>query len=257
MTRRSILRLPLMTCWILWSCSTTDQTGHGDSAAGSGVVDGGGAGQSDSGTDAAVSGSDGGAGTRDGGNVDAGDAGTAGALLWYRTCGDPVCQAGNSAMPGVRDCTTEKSGDPCSVDQDRCNTGACHVALLCTSTNPIGPWGCPISRREYKQDIQYLTPEAIEAYRQELLHLRLATWRYRHAPRRQHLGILLDDIDNQERSVAVDDGGRQVDLYGYASLAVATLQLQQRKIEVLEQEVRQLQQQLAQPRIPEPAQSCR
>jgi hypothetical protein len=47
-------------------------------------------------------------------------------------------------------------------------------------------------------------------------------------------------IDDQEGSSAVEANGDTVDLYGYASLAVATLQLQARQIDDLKAEIEKL-----------------
>jgi hypothetical protein len=64
--------------------------------------------------------------------------------------------------------------------------------------------------------------------------MKLATWRYKHSPDRRRLGFIIDD---HESSVAVEDPGDRVDLYGYASLAVPTLQRQAQQIPTLEREV--------------------
>jgi hypothetical protein len=69
--------------------------------------------------------------------------------------------------------------------------------------------------------------------------MKLARYRYTaqgpNAPRR--LGFLIDD---QESSPAVDAERDMVDLYGYLSMAVASLQVQAREIEALKAEVAQL-----------------
>jgi hypothetical protein len=66
------------------------------------------------------------------------------------------------------------------------------------------------------------------------MRMKLATWRYKAEPARERLGFILDD---HEASVAVDAPRDMVDLYGYTSLAVATLQLQAREIETLRAEL--------------------
>jgi hypothetical protein len=65
---------------------------------------------------------------------------------------------------------------------------------------------------------------------------RLATYRYRDAgpADRAHLGFIIEDV---EPSAAVDAERDQVDLYGYASMAVAALQVQARQIESLQAEL--------------------
>lgn len=67
--------------------------------------------------------------------------------------------------------------------------------------------------------------------------MRLATWRYKQDPSKQHLGFIIDD---NEQYHAVDPARDMVDLYGYTSLAVAALQVQAREIEALRREVAEL-----------------
>ena len=67
--------------------------------------------------------------------------------------------------------------------------------------------------------------------------MKLATWRYKQDPARERLGFMIDD---NEQSVAVDLDRDLVDLYGYASLAVATVQLQAQEIEALKREVAEI-----------------
>jgi hypothetical protein len=139
----------------------------------------------------------------------------------------------------VRVCSaTEVAGIECGTASDSCDPGsACNALLVCAASDPKLPAGCPISRRSFKQDIRYLLADELAKYRDELLHMRLATWRYKDAPERQHLGIIIDDA---EGSVAVESGGERVDVYGYTSLAVATLQLQAVEIEALKHEIAEL-----------------
>ena len=167
-------------------------------------------------------------------------AGDAASTHWYQTCGDPVCRPPTDAGSGAPPCTTQKVGDPCAASSSSCDPGlGCGVLLACMTKAPTA---CPISRREYKQDIQYLGDESLAKYRSELLGMKLATWRYKHDPSRERLGFIIDD---SEGSVAVEGTGNQVDLYGYTSLAVATLQLQAKQIAALESEVASLKSALA------------
>ena len=70
---------------------------------------------------------------------------------------------------------------------------------------------------------------------------RLATWRYVAAPEREHLGVIIDDI---EPSPAVDSQRDQVDLYGYVSMTVATLQAQAAEIAELRRQIEAMQERL-------------
>lgn len=76
-----------------------------------------------------------------------------------------------------------------------------------------------------------------------LQSLRLATYRYRQAPSGAppRLGIILED---NEQGIWVDGANDRVDVYGYASLAVATLQLQQRQLTAMQAEIDRLSTQL-------------
>jgi hypothetical protein len=132
-------------------------------------------------------------------------------------------------MPGD-DCTEE--GLLCDPEDD------CNRRLTCALSDPMdAPGGCPISRKRHKRNVHYLDAAELAGYRDELLSMKLATWRYKHDPTRERLGFIIDD---NERSVAVDEGGEVVDVYGYASLAVAALQIQARQIEELERQVAEL-----------------
>jgi hypothetical protein len=147
-----------------------------------------------------------------------------------------VC-GGPRTNPGVPVCaSSDVEGAVCRIEGARCDPQSqCNQLLVCARKDPksqVG--GCPISRLSYKSDVHYLDASELERYQQELLTLRLATWRYKHSPARQRLGFIIDD---HESSVAVEDPGDRVDLYGYASLAVATLQRQAQQIAALEHEV--------------------
>lgn len=182
--------------------------------------------------------------TTDGG-VTTGDADTGGStgepLLWFSTCGDPVC-SGYTKPEGVAPCTAEQlEGNPCDAEGVTCDPMSdCNALLVCATKDPKqNEGGCPISRAEFKTDIEYLAPADLEQYAADLHSLRLATYRYRSAPADapSRLGIILED---NEQGIWVDAKHDRVDLYGYASLAVATLQLQQRQITALQAEVERL-----------------
>lgn len=169
----------------------------------------------------------------------------AGPLQWFTTCGDPVC-SGYTKPDGVPPCTAEQmEGNPCDVEGTTCDpVSDCNALLVCASKDPKqNPGGCPISRAKFKTDIEYLGPADLERYAADLSSLRLATYRYRAAPTSAppRLGIVLED---NEHGVWVDAAHDRVDLYGYASLAVAALQVQQRQIAELRAEVDRLSAQL-------------
>lgn len=162
------------------------------------------------------------------------------ALKYYLTCGAPVC--GGWTDKGIALCTKEQQlGSPCKVDGEVCDPkDGCNALLKCATSDPkLQPGGCPISKAKYKNDIQYVQQAEARELADRLLATRLATYRYTaqgpQAPR--HLGFI---IDNDPDSPAVDAQRDMVDLYGYLSMAVATLQQQQGEIESLKAQVRQL-----------------
>ena len=155
---------------------------------------------------------------------------------WQYTCGDPVCRGYQGQPPGVAACNDQKSGDACPVLDDRCDPrDDCNRLLVCT-TDPPPPMPCPISRRDAKEDVRYLSAQDLALRARELRAIRLATYRYRGAPASSapRLGFVIDD---GAPAACLAGGGGQVDLYGYTSLAVATLQAQALEIEELRSEV--------------------
>lgn len=177
----------------------------------------------------------------DGGTKDAGTApdGSSATLTWYKTCGDPVCR-GYTAPAGVPKCTTETVGSMCTSDGQRCDPmDACNALLICAKSDPkTGPGGCPISRRDAKQEIQYLDDAGRARLADEIQRTKLATYRYKTGgPVR--LGFLIDD---QPLSMSVDPSRDMIDLYGYTSMAVAAIQQQAQRIAALEAQLSDLKQ---------------
>lgn len=178
------------------------------------------------------------AAAKDGGATsDASFADAAAGLQWYSTCGDPVC-SGHTTDPSVSACTDEEEGQPCSSAGARCDpVNDCNSHLLCAAEDPKEqPGGCPISRRAAKREITYLGDAELQRLANELFSLRLARYAYAGAPEGapKRLGFLIDD---HPKSPAVLPNGRQVDVYGYTSMAVAALKTQAKQIERLEREV--------------------
>jgi len=168
-----------------------------------------------------------------------------GACRYYETCGYPVCGGPfDGPIDGVEPCSTQKTGEPCTLRFETCDPGVgCGVRLLCTDRDPTSH-GCPISRRDAKRDISYLDDRDLDRVLDDIRRLRLATYRYKGEaePARDHLGFIIDDVGD---SPAVAADGGHVDLYGYASMAVAAIQAQQKRIDALEREVVALRRELA------------
>jgi hypothetical protein len=139
------------------------------------------------------------------------------------------------AMPRAgSSCTTKAVGGYCQY-------GCEFTARRCVS----GYWNeepgdCPISTRAAKEDIRYLSPAEVDRVAAEATAMRLANYRYRSpafGARGEHLGFIIEDSPDVP---AVSPSHRTVDLYGFASMLLATSQAQQRRIEALEREVAQL-----------------
>jgi hypothetical protein len=173
----------------------------------------------------------------------------AGGARWYLGCGDPVC-SGHRPRVDVPRCTAaQQAGTTCTEPQKPCDPGdSCNRLLVCATSDPtMAPGGCPRSRRDTKRDVHYLAPDELRRYHDELLEMKLATWRYKHDPGRERLGFIIDDLEGKtSRTVAVEQAGNMVDLYGYTSLAVATLQEQARELRALRAELAALRRQMKQ-----------
>lgn len=164
-----------------------------------------------------------------------------GQLKWYTTCGAPVCDT--NMQPSMPACTTQKEGDSCDAMDPQCGL-PCGASLVCAAVDPKGtPPICPISLARYKHDIRYLPEGDLQRVHDDLIATPLATWRYNHEgpTGREHLGFIIDD---NPKSPAVAESGEHVDLYGYTSMAVAALQVQQKQIEALARETRALREEL-------------
>jgi hypothetical protein len=163
-------------------------------------------------------------------------------LTWYSTCGDPVCRAPDPDAGPQPVCP--KEGTPCTQQGETCGTGVntCGSIMVCDDHDPkSSPGGCPISSAKYKEGIQYLGPEELARLHDETLATKLATYSYK-APfasttpssDAMHLGFIVED---QPHSLAVDRGHDRVDLYGYVSMVVATVKVQDQEIQDLKKEL--------------------
>jgi hypothetical protein len=159
-------------------------------------------------------------------------------LHWYATCGDPVCGL-PPREPTAPSCGSTQEGDACTEQDAMCDPGlGCGVKLRCAD-EPIDTSNCPISTRRHKTGIDYLQAADLEQLARTLQGIKLATYHYKQqAPAAQkHLGFIIEDAPN---SPAVFMNRERVDLYGYASMAVAALQVQEGKIQALERELSEL-----------------
>jgi hypothetical protein len=91
-----------------------------------------------------------------------------------------------------------------------------------------------------KRDIAYVDEATEERLRNELLGVRLATYRYKPGFSRTddtHLGFIIEDMPAGSPAVA---SPRHVDLYGFVSMAVAAIKAQQRELDALRARVARL-----------------
>ena len=160
-----------------------------------------------------------------------------GNLQWYTTCGDSVCQAPESDA-GL----TDSDGGPCPAVGSSCSTMgemcgthdstvACGAVEICDAHDPkAGTGGCPISSRKFKDGISYLEPAELEQLHDQTLRIRLATYNYKAAyadPTPKRLGFIIED---NPASPAVDRAHDSIEMYGYLSMVVATMQVQEKEI---------------------------
>lgn len=145
---------------------------------------------------------------------------------------DPQCP---EAMPA--------RGSVCAVEGKRCvyscgpgNARTCTAGVWVESNGD----SCPISTRWAKRDIDYLAPADVDALADAARDVRLATYEYTDPALagRRRLGFVIED--QPDPSFAVESSRAQVDLYGYTSLVLATVQSQARRIDALEREVAEL-----------------
>jgi hypothetical protein len=161
-------------------------------------------------------------------------------LTWFLTCGGPVCQAPESDA-GL----TDDAGVPCPPVGSSCTTSGetcgtrgsanCGAIEMCTDQNPAV--NCPISSRRFKDGIEYVDEARLAKLHDEAMRIRLATYNYKPEvadPKPKHLGFIIEDL---APSPAVDPGLSHVDMYGYVSMVVAAMQVQEKEIAELRQEL--------------------
>lgn len=180
--------------------------------------------------------------------------------------GDPVsrtCPAGEDTLelddPSVARCSDQalSEGDSCTTEGQRCvqlPAQACSSSptqsinsasfLTCRSEPFPSDPACPMSSAAAKQHILHLSSKARAEIAQTMLTTKLAQYEYRSpavgdtAPQ---LGFVIEELG--EAAYVLHSDGAHVNVYGYASAILATVQEQQRHIEKLTTEVETLQRQ--------------
>ena len=159
-------------------------------------------------------------------------------LQYYSSCGDPACEGYNGPIEGLSACGEVLEGDSCSEEGAECDLeNVCNQKLICAAEDPAQE--CPVSKAKYKHEIEYLSRSKARDIAGELKNMKIAEWKYKtdSNDRKARLGFLIDDNMN---SPAVHANGERVDLYGYISMAVVTIQQQQAQIDALEKRVIEL-----------------
>jgi hypothetical protein len=92
-----------------------------------------------------------------------------------------------------------------------------------------------------QESIHYLSDAELLAVADETLRTRVASYRYTIGAPDERLGFIIED---DPLSPAVVHDKDRIDLYGYTTMAIATLQMQMREIEELRREVNALRREL-------------
>jgi len=162
-------------------------------------------------------------------------------LHWYTTCGYPVCDVsdgGGAPLDAGPACAP--IGSSCSDQGQTCGTPSaanCGAILVCDNHDPKASGMCPVSTKKYKDGIQYVDDAELARLHDETIHMKLATYNYKSAvadPDPKHLGFIIEDNPS---SLAVDKMHNRVDMYGYFSMIVASMQVQEKEIAELRGEL--------------------
>lgn len=183
------------------------------------------------------------------------------APTWFTTCGYPVCGGPEGDDAGAVDAgpACPAAGSPCSQVGETCGVASqanCGVTLVCATDDPKRI-GCPISSKKYKDDIEYVDGARLQQLHDEALSLRLATYRYKPQvddPGPTHLGFLIED---NLQTPAVDTTHHRVDMYGYLSMVVAGMQVQEQEIAQLRRDLEAARRDLATCKAPRASRPAR
>jgi hypothetical protein len=139
-----------------------------------------------------------------------------------------VCRPPADDAPPATTCAAE--GTACATKGETCGDGTytCGSVMVCDDHDPK-KGGCPISSAKFKEGIHYLSDAELARLHDETLDMRLTTYLYS-GDGSKHLGFIVED---QPESMSVDRGHDRVDLYGYLSMVVATLKVQEEEIRAL------------------------
>ena len=144
-----------------------------------------------------------------------------------------ICVSGTCGSGGFAYCApipTECDGAPSC----ECMGCACESEGPCLWVGDVG-MSCrgTTSRRDRKREIRYVDDAERVELAAEALSIPLASYHYKTDPpaTRLRLGFIIDD--QPDPSFAVDGDRTHVDLYGYTSMLLATVQQQHQEIEAM------------------------
>jgi len=180
-----------------------------------------------------------------------------GTCICHMACGSqfPVGHPCDAGTPLTWDCGGASAscpadrphlGEACTTEALDCNYGQ-EPCLATSFVCEKGTWHskmneCPISTARLKKEIHYLSDAELKDLSEQTESLRLTTYRYTEGDPAQHLGFIIEDAP---ASPAVIQGRDRIDLYGYTSMTVATLQVQQKELAALRAEVETLRREMA------------
>jgi|CXWL01.1.fsa_nt_gi hypothetical protein len=129
-------------------------------------------------------------------------------------------------------------GVACLPEGKTCTYG-CDLGRRCENrvwVKYTPPGGCPVSSRRAKRDVHYLTDAERQSLASQVLSTPLATYEYTDPALAgsRRLGFIIED---RPSAFSVNPEANQVDLYGYVSELLATVQEQHRQISALREEV--------------------
>jgi hypothetical protein len=162
-------------------------------------------------------------------------------LRWVRTCGPSLSQNGCFPDGGIHDdagAPCPAIGSSCTTAGDLCGTPgpySCPIGEQCATGDPVA---CPVSSRKFKEGVTYVDEQGLQQLHDQTLGIQLATYNYKAGvsdPAPRHLGFIIEDMP--AATPAVGWSRDHVDLYGYVSMVVATMQVQEKEIADLRREL--------------------
>jgi hypothetical protein len=154
----------------------------------------------------------------------------------YKTCSSQSIKVGDACNDAGARCVLS----PANVCSNTPTQLSSHATYLFCRSAPFEEIGCRKSRREFKENISYVAGADKDRLVRDLLGVKLARYDYKPEtglPAGPQLGAIIDDAPN---AAFVSADQQRINLYGYISAVVATVQKQQERIDQLEAELKKL-----------------